>query len=123
MSSLKGEIRLPSFGDDFVALRNDSTRFASSCWSIGRLPKLKGPILKGATMSATAQTLRPPSRALMLLEGRAFHELGAFLCALPLLCIAPRGDGHPVLVLPALVASYTSTRPLRSFLKSRGYSV
>src|SRR5258705_11251795 len=123
MSSLKGEIRFPTFGDDFVALRNDSTRFASSFWSIGRLPKLKGPILKGATMSATAQTLRPPSKTLMFLEGRAVHEFGAFLGALPLLSLAPKGDGHPVLVLPGLVASDTSTRPLRSFLKNRGYAV
>ena len=74
-------------------------------------------------MSATAQTLRPPSRTLMFLEGRAIHELGAFLGALPLLSLAPRGDGHPVLVLPGLVASDTSTRPLRSFLKNRGYAV
>ena len=74
-------------------------------------------------MSATTQTLRPPSRTLMFLEGRAFHELGAFLGALPLLSLAPKGDGHPVLVLPGLVASDTSTRPLRSFLKSRGYAV
>ena len=28
-------------------------------------------------MTATAQTLRPPSRTLMFLEGRAIHELGA----------------------------------------------
>jgi hypothetical protein len=42
-------------------------------------------------MSATAQTLRPPSRALMLLEGRAIHELGAFLGALPLLQPGARG--------------------------------
>src|SRR5258708_10528555 len=122
MSSLKGEIRFPSFDDDFFAFRKDSTPFASSCCSIGRLPKLKGPLVKEVTMSATAQTLRPPSRALMLLEGRAIHELGAFLGALPLLSLAPRGDGHPVLVLPGLVASDTSTRPLRSFLKSRGYA-
>ena len=74
-------------------------------------------------MSATAQTLRPPSRTLMFLEGRALHEFGAFLGALPLLSLAPRGDGHPVLVLPGLVASDTSTRPLRSFLKNRGYAV
>ena len=74
-------------------------------------------------MSATAETLRPPSKALMFLEGRAIHELGAFLGALPLLSLAPRGDGHPVLVLPGLVASDSSTRPLRSFLKSRGYAV
>src|ERR1700729_2854946 len=74
-------------------------------------------------MSATAQTLRPPSRTLMFLEGRAIHELGAFLGAWPLPSLAPRGDGHPVLVLPGLVASDMSTRPLRSFLNSRGYAV
>src|SRR6202789_1614383 len=74
-------------------------------------------------MSVTAQTLRPPSRTLMFLEGRAIHELGAFLGALPLLSLAPRGDGHPVLVLPGLVASDTSTRPLRSFLQNKGYAV
>src|SRR3982751_933684 len=78
---------------------------------------------RGETMSATAQTLRPPSRTLMFLEGRAIHELGAFIGALPLLSLAPKGDGHPVLVLPGLVASDTSTRPLRSFLKNRGYAV
>src|SRR5437764_13945789 len=74
-------------------------------------------------MSATAQTLRPPSKTLMFLEGRALHEFGAFLGALPLLTLAPTGDGHPVLVLPGLVASDGSTRPLRTFLKSRGYAV
>src|SRR2546429_9534518 len=74
-------------------------------------------------MSLAAQTLDPPSRTLMFLEGRAIHELGAFLGALPLLSLAPRGDGHPVLVLPGLVASDTSTRPLRTFLTSRGYAV
>src|SRR5437660_12754346 len=74
-------------------------------------------------MSLAAQTLNPPSRTLMFLEGRAIHEVGAFLGALPLLSRAPRGDGHPVLVLPGLVASDVSTRPLRSFLKNRGYAV
>src|SRR5271166_2379709 len=74
-------------------------------------------------MNATVQALRPPSRTLMLLEGRAIHELGAFLGALPLLSLAPKGDGHPVLVLPGLVASDTSTRPLRGFLRNRGYAV
>src|SRR4030088_197747 len=72
-------------------------------------------------MSVAAKSLRPPSRTLMFREGRAISELGAFLGALPLLSLAPRGDGHPVLVLPGLVASDLSTRPLRSFLKNRGY--
>src|SRR6201998_442152 len=74
-------------------------------------------------MSVAAQTLRPPSRTLMFLEGRAIHELGAFVGALPLLSLAPRGDGHAVLVLPGLIASDTSTRPLRAFLRNRGYAV
>src|SRR3954447_10603466 len=74
-------------------------------------------------MSAAAQTMRAPSKTLMMLEGRAIHEFGAFLGALPLLAMAPMGDGHPVLVLPGLVASDVSTRPLRAFLRSRGYFV
>lgn len=74
-------------------------------------------------MSATANALRPPSRTLMLMEARAINEFGAFLAALPLLSLAPKGDGHSVLVLPGLVTSDTSTRPLRSFLKTRGYAV
>src|SRR5258708_27758295 len=123
MSRLKGQKRFHSFDDVIAALRNDSTNFASFHWSIGRLPKLEGPAQRGATMSATAQTLRPPSKTLMFLEGRALHEFGAFLGALPLLSLAPSGDGHPVLVLPGLVASDTSTRPLRSFLQSRCYAV
>src|ERR1700736_648684 len=59
-------------------------------------------------MSVAVERLRPPSRTLMFLEGRAIHELGAFVGALPLLSLAPRGDGHPELVLPGLVASDTS---------------
>jgi hypothetical protein len=74
-------------------------------------------------MTAMAQTLAPPSRALMFMEMRALHEFGAFLGALPLLSMAPRGDGHPVLVLPGLMASDVATRPLRQFLRSKGYAV
>jgi pimeloyl-ACP methyl ester carboxylesterase len=64
----------------------------------------------------------PPSRELLLLELRAFWELGAFFAAYPLLRLAPQGDGHPVLVLPGLAASDTSTRPLRTFLKDQGWT-
>jgi len=74
-------------------------------------------------MTATAQALRPPSRTLLLLEGRALQELGAFMLLRPWLAAAPRGDGHPVLVLPGLLASDFSTHPLRSFLKAQGYAV
>src|ERR1700682_5226236 len=74
-------------------------------------------------MTGTAQALRPPSRTLLLLEGRAVQELGAFLLLRPWLAAAPRGDGHPGLVLPGLLASDFSTQPLRSFLKAQGYAV
>src|ERR1700744_6388456 len=74
-------------------------------------------------MSVAAQTLRPPSRTLMFLEGRAISEFGALLGALPLLSLAPRGDGQPVLVLPGLISSDMSTGPLRAFLGNRGYAV
>ncbi len=74
-------------------------------------------------MSAAAEALRPPSRTLMLLEGRAIPELGAFWMMMPWLFAAPKGDGHPVLVLPGLLAGDISTQPLRSFLKTRGYAV
>jgi pimeloyl-ACP methyl ester carboxylesterase len=64
-----------------------------------------------------------PSRLLQLLELRAAWELAAGVAAMPWLRLAPRGDGHTVLVLPGLVASDGSTRVLRSFLARRGYEV
>lgn len=39
----------------------------------------------------------------------------------PLLHLAPRGDGHPVLVLPGFLASGSSTFPMRHILKRVGY--
>lgn len=72
---------------------------------------------------AHADTLKPPSRLLFALELRALPELGGFVASLPLLtALAPRGDGHPVLVLPGLVTSDRSTVALRSFLKSKAYA-
>jgi pimeloyl-ACP methyl ester carboxylesterase len=72
-------------------------------------------------MSVTVEALSPPSKALMMLEGRAVSEFGAFWLLRPWLSAAPRGDGHPVLVLPGLLADDMSTRPLRGFLNSHGY--
>ena len=64
---------------------------------------------------------QPPSRELLLLEVRALWELAAFVASYPMLRLAPRGDGHPVLVLPGWLASDSSTQPLRWFLRRRGY--
>jgi len=65
---------------------------------------------------------RPPSRELLLLELRAIWELTAFFASYPMLRMAARGDGHPVLVLPGLAASDLSTRPLRRYLSDQGWS-
>lgn len=53
---------------------------------------------------------------------RAIGELGLFATAIPgLLACAARGDGHPVLVLPGLLAGDRSTAPLRAILRDLGY--
>jgi pimeloyl-ACP methyl ester carboxylesterase len=66
-------------------------------------------------------TLAPPSLLYLALEGRAWLELATLVPALPALASAPRGDGHPVLVLPGYLADDNSTRALRWFLRDRGY--
>jgi pimeloyl-ACP methyl ester carboxylesterase len=59
--------------------------------------------------------LTEPSRALV--------EFGRYATGRSSLHTAPRGDGHPVLVLPGLLASDRSTLPLRRFLARLGYPV
>jgi len=63
----------------------------------------------------------PPSRLLLALESRAVFEWASFALAWPWLKRAPRGDGHPVMVLPGLVAGDASTWPMRRFLEELGY--
>lgn len=71
-------------------------------------------------MSRTATAARP-SWGLRLMETRALAELYAYAAAYPWMHLAPRGDGHPVLVLPGFLATGTSTFPLRHILKRLGY--
>ncbi|HZT54812.1 MAG TPA: alpha/beta hydrolase [Burkholderiaceae bacterium] len=70
-----------------------------------------------------AAAIAAPPRLLQWLEWRALGEMAATAFAWPTLALAPRGDGHPVLVLPGLVASDRSTVLLRGFLRDRGYEV
>jgi len=73
-------------------------------------------------MTGPTQTSNSSASArLRLMALRAGVELGTSLAALPWLAMAPRGDGHAVLVLPGLIASDGSTRVLRDFLTGRGY--
>ena len=70
---------------------------------------------------STAESIAPPSPFLLALEARAWGEFAALVPALPALANAPRGDGHPVLVLPGFLANDASTHALRWFLRDRGY--
>lgn len=71
---------------------------------------------------AEAHPSRPPGALRLLLETRAPLEFAASLAARPWLARLPRGDGHPVLVLPGFGASDRSTEPLRRFLGERGHA-
>lgn len=48
-------------------------------------------------------------------------EAGSLPWAMPLLMQSPRGDGHPVMVLPGFITTDSSTRVLRRFLDGLGY--
>ena len=64
----------------------------------------------------------PPSPLLALTElPRALLEMGSLPLAAPLLLSAPRGDGHPVLVLPGFTTTDLSTTVLRRYLTRLGY--
>jgi len=66
----------------------------------------------------------PPALPLYLSDpGRAVAEFGLLLGALPLQRMLPRGDDHPVLVLPGLLADDDSTWALRRILRDLGYRV
>jgi hypothetical protein len=67
--------------------------------------------------------MESPSKLLLSLEGvRALCEYGMGLALnIPLHHVSPKGDGHPVLVLPGLGAADGSTHYLRNFLTDIGY--
>ena len=64
-----------------------------------------------------------PSALSSMLELRAFFEMASLGYAWPLLMHAPRGDGHPVLLLPGFMGSEGSLIALELYLRNRGYDV
>jgi pimeloyl-ACP methyl ester carboxylesterase len=54
---------------------------------------------------------------------RTLAGAGALAASFPLLRLAPRGQPHPVLVLPGLMASDLSTKTLRSWVSRLGHPV
>ena len=75
-----------------------------------------------ASRDALEIEARPPHRLLALAEVRAVFELAAFVATRPILGLLPKGDGHPVLVLPGFMASDSSTKPMRRLLDDLGYA-
>ncbi len=67
------------------------------------------------------ERLRAPGLGLLLAEARGIFEFNASLLLSPLLMRAPRGDGHPVLMLPGFLASDLSMAPMRRYLRELGY--
>ena len=73
----------------------------------------------------TARPRFPRHRAVLAATepARTLASAGALAAGLPLLARAPRGEPHPVLVLPGLMASDVSTHALRAWLRRLGYPV
>jgi alpha/beta hydrolase family protein len=68
------------------------------------------------------ESFRRPAPFLTGFEApRALMEFTASVATLPLLAMAPRGGGEPVLVLPGLGGGDRSTGPLRWYLRELGY--
>lgn len=66
---------------------------------------------------------KPPTIMAMAGESLTPLELPRLLASSPALALQARGTGEPVLVLPGLGASNTSTAPMRRYLSWLGYDV
>ena len=76
-------------------------------------------------MTARPEPTSSRRRALLAATepARTLATAGSMAALLPMLRWAPRGEPHPVLVLPGLLASDASTRVLRAWLARLGYPV
>ena len=80
--------------------------------------------MTATTSRPRGRSSRAPSDLLFATDPlRAGVGLAAWPLALAVTRRAPRGDGSAVLVLPGLLASDVSTRPLRTFLLRTGHHV
>lgn len=67
--------------------------------------------------------IKAPPLHLLAAELRVVPELAAYWLSKPWQRRLPKGDNHPVLVIPGFGANDISTAPLRSCLKRLGYAV
>ena len=58
-----------------------------------------------------------------VMELRAPLEFALLPSSLPWLLTAPRGDGHPVLLVPGFLSSEAPLLAMQAFLRNRGYTV
>ncbi|MBI3515999.1 MAG: alpha/beta fold hydrolase, partial [Proteobacteria bacterium] len=75
----------------------------------------------GADIFDRSGTVRRPALALMVREMLDYLVPGDVAGGARVVASAPRGDGHPVLVLPALLKSDRATVYLRRHLETLGY--
>lgn len=68
-------------------------------------------------------SIAAPSKLLLALEGRALAEFGSMMLTLPWLRKLPRGDGHPVILIPGFGTTDGSMQPMRRLLQILGYKV
>lgn len=69
------------------------------------------------------ETLAPPPKSLLLLEGRIGFELARFVLAMPRLRRRlPRGNGQPLVIVPGFGTTDTATAPLRKLFNDLGYA-
>lgn len=90
--------------------------------AVGAEPSLQGTGLY-EELDVAAGHASPPALVNSITEfPRTLFEIGSLFATMPLLAGQPRGDGHPVLVLPGFMASDESTRLLRRYLSHLGYT-
>ncbi len=71
-----------------------------------------------------ADRIVPPFAGMAMIEPlRLLFETAGLFASAPLLAGAPRGDGHPVIVLPGFATSDAMTLLLRHFIAGLGYQV
>lgn len=70
---------------------------------------------------ASTRRRRPVSLKTLTELPRAMVEATHLLATLPSLSLVPRGDGHPLLLIPGFLASDRSLVAMRGYLNSLGY--
>jgi len=76
-----------------------------------------------ATGTKSGPVTRPSIGHLIAEPARGLAAAARLPAAAPWLSLAPRGDGHGVLVVPGLLASDGSTAVIRKYLRLLGYEV